>query len=435
MLETEERIEPAPEEAALGRTARLRGSRMLAAWSSPPFRRYFWVQALAMAGRMLQTTLVGYLVYDLTGSDFLLGLVSFMQMVPQLLLAPLVGVIVDRHERRRIIAAQLTVQGAGMLLLAGLAAADLLTVPAIAATVVVMGIANAFSYPSHSSFMPSLVPLRDLQSANAINALMGNTSRTFAPTLAGLVVDASGVTAALLLGTGAYVPAALIVMTVPVLASVVSATAVRGTLDPAARPTVRHDITDAVAYIRTNALLRAALVNDVVPYLFGLSHTALLPAVASDTLDGDAGTLGLLLSLGGAGALLGTLVAGVLTGRGRRGQTIWLSTIGFGIGLLIVASGTSAAVIMPGMVLVGFFQMIYIIQNDTLVQTFAEDRFRGRAVAAQSMVNGLMPIGFLILGTIAELAGLRTAFATGGAALVLFGIGTAIFRPAMRGLR
>jgi MFS family permease len=330
---------------------------------------------------------------------------------------------------------QLGVQAAGMLLLAGLAVVDQLTVPAIAATVVVMGVANAFSYPSHSSFMPSLVPLRDLQSANAINAMMGNVSRVAAPTLAGLLVDLSGVTAALLLGTGIYAPAALIVLTVPVVASVVSATVVRGPLDAATPPSVRHDITDAVAYIRTNALLRAALANDVVPYLFGLSHVALLPAVAGDTLQGDAGTLGLLLSLGGIGALFGTLTAGVLTGRGQRGRTIWISTIGFGAGLLIVAAGNSSLVIMPGMVVVGYFQMLYIIQNDTLVQTFAEDRYRGRAVAAQSMVNGLMPIGFLILGTIAELAGLRAAFAISGVALVASGVTTLLFRPVMRELR
>jgi MFS family permease len=209
----------------------------------------------------------------------------------------------------------------------------------------------------------------------------------------------------------------------------------RGPLDPAAMPSVRHDITDAVAYIRTNALLRAALANDVAPYLFGLSHTALLPAVASDTLHGDAGTLGLLLSLGGIGALFGTLTAGVLTGRGQRGRTIWVSMIGFGAGLLVIAAGSSAVVIMPGMVVVGYFQMLYIIQNDTLVQTFAEDRYRGRAVAAQSMVNGLMPIGFLMLGTIAELAGLPVAFAVSGVALLASGVATFLFRSEMRELR
>jgi MFS family permease len=265
--------------------------------------------------------------------------------------------------------------------------------------------------------------------------MMGNVSRIAAPTLSGFAVDISGVTAALLLGVGIYVPAALIILAVPVLASAVSATAARGTLEPAARPSVRHDITDAVAYIRSNALLRAALANDIAPYLFGLSHTALLPAIASETLDGGAGTLGLLFSMAGIGAVFGTLAAGALTGRGQRGRTIWVSMLGFGGGLLVVAIGTSTAAIMTGMAVVGFFQMLYIIQNDTLVQTFAEDRFRGRAVAAQSMVNGLMPIGFLVLGTIAELFGLRAAFAVSGVALVVSGVATVVLRPIMRDLR
>jgi MFS family permease len=434
-VEPEERLEPAGAPLRAGRLARMRRSRAMAAWDSPPFRRYFWVQALQMAGRMLQTTIIGYIVYDLTRSDFLLGLVSFMQMVPQLLLAPFVGVLVDRVDRKLIIACQLAVQGIGLFALALLSMAGLLTVPAIAAVVVLMGIANATAYPSHSSFLPSLVPLRDLQSANAINSMMGNVSRIVAPAAAGFIIDASGATAALMLGTGLYAPAVFLVMTVPVLAAATQVSTARGPLEPAARPSVRGDIVDAITYIRSNALLRAALANDVVPYLFGLSHIALLPAIASGTLGGNASTLGLLYGMSGAGALVGTLAAGMLSGRGLRGPTIWVSTIGFGVGLLIVALNESAWIIMPGLAVTGCFQMVYIIQNDTLVQTFADPRFRGRALAAQSMVNGLMPIGFLLLGTIAELTNVRVAFAVAGAALIASGIATVLFRPVMRDLR
>lgn len=103
--------------------------------------------------------------------------------------------------------------------------------------------------------------------------------------------------------------------------------------------------------------------------------------------------------------------------------------------MLVVAAGESAYLIMPGLFIGGYFQMVYIIQSDTLVQTFAEDRFRGRALAAQSMVNGLMPIGLLVLGTVAEFAGLKAAFALSGLALVGAGVVTALFRPAMRDLR
>jgi MFS family permease len=418
-----------------GRLARVRGSRALAAWSSLPFRKYFGVHALAMAGRALQMTLIGYIVYELTGNRFLLGLVSFMQMVPQLILAPLVGVLVDRFDRRRILAAQFAIQALGLLVLGLFALAGALTVPVIAVTVVLMGVANAFAYPAHSSLLPSLVPIRNLQSANAINSMMGNATRVVTPTLSGLLIDISGITAALLLGFGIYAPAAGLILLVPLLLAGVTASQARGPLEPAAKPTVRRDITDAVGYIRTNRLLRAALANDIIPYLFGLSHMALLPAVASDVLNGGASTLGVLYGVGGAGAMFGTLVAGMLSGRNLRGPTIWISMIGFGVGLLVIAAGSSAWLIMPGLFIGGFFQMLYIIQSDTLVQTFAEDRFRGRALAAQSMVNGLMPIGFLILGAIAEWAGLAVAFATSGIALVMAGIGTLLFRPIMRDLR
>ena len=431
MLETD----PDVEQQIVPRTGRISGSAALAAWQYPSFRRYFWVQALSMAGRALQTTLVGYIVYDLTGSDFLLGLVSFMQMVPQLLLAPVVGVVVDRFERRRILSVQLATQGLGLGVLGLLALGGWLTVPAIAAIVVVMGIAAAFSYPAGSALLPSLLPIRTLQSAIAVNAMVGNVSRIAIPAGAGFLVDTAGVAAALLLGVGLYGPAAVLVLLVPLMVTAARVTATGGPLEPAARPSVVGDLRDAVAYIRSNRMLRAALANDVVPYLFGMSYVALLPAIASDTLGGNAGTLGLLFSVSGAGALFGTIVAGVLTGRDQRGRTIYTGMFGTGAGLLIVAAGSSQPAIMAGLFVTGLFQMLYIIQNDTLVQTFAEDRFRGRAVAAQSMVNGLMPVGFLLLGAIAELTSTSIAFAVAGAALLLSGLWTTLLRPEMRDLR
>lgn len=431
MLETDPEIE----QEITPRRGRIGGSAALEAWRYDSFRRYFWVQALSMAGRALQTTLVGYIVYDLTGSDFLLGLVSFMQMVPQLVLAPVVGVVVDRFDRRKILAVQLSTQALGLGALGLLALAGWLTVPAIAVTVVLMGIAAAFSYPAGSALLPSLVPIRALQSAIAVNAMVGNLSRVAIPAAAGFLVDATGVAAVLLLGVGLYVPAAVLVLFVPLMVAAVRATAMAGPLEPAARPSVVGDVRDAIAYIRANRMLRAALVNDIFPYLFGMSHVALLPAIASDTLDGNAATLGLLFAVSGAGAMLGTLVAGALTGRGLRGPTICAGIFGTGIGLWIVALSSTQPAIMAGLFVTGLFQMLYIIQNDTLVQTFTEDRFRGRAVAAQSMVNGLMPIGFLLLGVIAEVTSTAAAFAVAGLMLVAAALWTILLRPEMRNLR
>jgi MFS family permease len=427
-----------PDGGRRSRLAPLRDSRALAAWQSHAFQRFFWANAASMGGRQLQTTAIGYIVYELSGSNFLLGLVSFMQMVPQLILAPLVGVLVDRFDRRRIMAAQLTVQGLGLLALAVLALVDLLSVPAIAGAVVVMGMANAFSYPANSSLMPSILPLGAIQSANALRSLMGNVMGIAAPALAGFVIDGAGIGTALLIGAGFYFPAALLFLTVPIIFSAVAVAGQRGTLEQGQASGARgfaHDIADAMRYIRSEPLVRAALANDIVPYLFGLSYVALLPALARDTLHGGAQTLGLLFSATAAGSLFGTLTAGALTGRGHRGRTIWIGMLGYGLSLLIVAAGSTRAVILPGLALTGYFQMLYIIQNDTLVQTLSSDRYRGRTVAAQSMVNGLMPFGFLLLGTIAQLTSVAAAFAVSGVALATGGVYTALFRHTMRQLR
>lgn len=440
MVETQDQVEapaasPVAPPVTAGRLMRLRDSRALAAWRSRPFRRFFWASALAMGGRTLQTTAIGYIVYDQTGSDFLLGLVSFMQMVPQLLLAPVVGVLVDRFDRRKIMAMQLGTQAFGMLVLSLLALVGVLTVPVIAGVVVVMGVAQAFSYPAQSSLLPSVVPLGALQSANALRAMMANVTSIAVPTAAGLAIDLSGIAAALLLGCGLYGPGALLIVTMPIVTSAVVLSHPRGTLEPAAGAGgFGHDIAEAVRYIRGDALVRAALFNDVVPYLFGMSTTALLPALARDTLHGGARTLGLVLSVAGSGALCGTLTAGAMAGRGHRGRMLWIGMTGYGLALLLVASGSTRQVILPAEFLVGYFQMLYIVQSDTLVQTSALDHLRGRIVSAQSMVNGLMPVGFLLLGTIAQFSSISVAFALSGVALVTAGLTTFLFRPIIRRL-
>jgi MFS family permease len=421
---------------ATGLVRALSGSAALQAWQSPSFRRYFWSIVLSYSGRSLQQTVIGFIVYDLTGSNFLLGLVAFMQMVPQLLLAPLVGVIVDNTERRKTLAITFAVQAAGFVLLGLLALFGALTVPAIAAVVVVMGIAGSFTFPASSALLPNVVAREALQSGIAAKSVIGNISRIATPPVAGVLLDIAGVGAVLFLGAGLYLPAGGLVLAVPLLTSAAVATArPRQPFDPSrAVGTVKSDLRDALRYIRGNPLLRAALVNDILPFMCGMAYMAILPAIAIDRLEGDGTTLGILTGVAGVGALLGTLTIGALTGRGRRGTLIWVSMLGWGMAMAAIGFGASFSVILPALFVTGFFQSLYIVQNDTLVQVFTIDQFRGRVIAVQSMINGLMTFGFLAIGILAELAGLTVALAVNGLALATMGIVTLLLRPAMRGL-
>lgn len=420
---------------AAGIVKSLRGSAALQAWQSPPFRRYFWSVLLSYSGRALQSTAIGFIVFDLSGSSFLLGLVAFMQMVPQLLLAPLVGVIVDNTERRRTLALSFAVQAGGFVVLGALALAGLLTVPAIAATVVVMGIAGAFTFPTSSALLPNVVPREALQSAIATNSLVGSVARVAAPPAAGLLLDIAGVAAVLFLGAGLYLPAAVLLLFVPLIGTVAVVARPRQAFDPSrAVGTFKSDLGEALRYIRGNPMLRASLGNEVVPYLCGMSYMAILPAVAIDRLGGDAATLGFLTAAAGVGALVGNLTVSALTGRGRRGTVIWVAMLGWGLSMSLIGIGTSLALVLPALFVTGFFQTLYIVQSDTLVQMFTVDQYRGRVVAMQSMINGLMTLGVLIIGIVAQLAGLTVALAVNGLALAAMGIVTLLFRPAMRNL-
>jgi MFS family permease len=412
----------------------LSNAAFFSAWHSGPFRRFFLSNFLAVAGRSLQMTVIGFIVYELTGSSFLLGLVSFMQMAPVLVLAPLVGVLVDHFDRRRILAAIYGVKSLALLSLGLMAMLGELTVTAIAITVAILGAAGAFSFPARSAILPNLVQRDALQSAIANNSILGTAARVSAPAIGGVAIDVAGIGAALLIGFGLYVPAIALVLLVPLQAASITAAA-RAPFSPQyAVRTFGGDLRDVGKYMRGNKMLRASLVNDIVPFMFGMSYIALLPAVAITTLDGDATTLGLLHGISGIGALAGTIIIGVLSGRGRRGRVIWISMIGWGVAMLTVAAGESRPLVMSGLFFVGLFQSLYIVQNDTLVQIFTIDRFRGRVIAAQSMVNGLTTIGFLQIGLVAEAATVSIAIAVHGIALVTMGLVTLVFRTEMRRL-
>ncbi|HEX2281624.1 MAG TPA: MFS transporter, partial [Thermomicrobiales bacterium] len=407
----------------------LSNASILTAWRSGPFRRFFLANFLSVAGRALQMTVIGFIVFELTGSSFLLGLVSFMQMAPVLILAPLVGVLVDHFDRRRILTITFTTKALALLCLGAISIVGDLSVTAIAVTVIIIGVAGTFTFPARSALIPSLVQRDSLQSAIASTAILGTAARVSAPAAGGLALDLAGVSAALLIGVGLYFPAAIIIALVP-LRLAAETTVARHPFSPQrAVRTFGGDLRDVGHYIRGNRMLRAALVNDIVPFMFGMSYIAILPAVAVVTLDGGASTLGLLHGVSGAGALLGTLAAGTLSGRGRRGRVIWVSTFGWGLAMLTVAAGSTYPSVLAGLFFVGCFQALYIVQNDTLVQVFTVDRFRGRVIAAQAMINGLTTLGFLEIGLVAEAATISLALAVHGTALVLMAFITLLFRP------
>ncbi len=378
-------------------------------------------------------TVFGFIVFEQTASNFLLGLFSFMQMAPALVLAPLVGVVVDAFERRRILALIFTVQSAGFLILTILQFLGALTVPLIGVMVVIMGIAMAFTFPASSALLPGLIPRRALQSAIATNSMLMNTSRIAAPALAGFAISAFGIGFVLASGVGLYLPAVFIILSIPLAAALTVAPAGGA---PARGPAKFFaDLREALGYMRRNAMLRASLVNDIVPFAFGMAYIALLPSLALDVLGGGAGMLGLLYGVGGAGSLAGTFTGAAIAGRVPRGLVIWGGMVGWGAGMMLIAVSSSFAVVVVALVLTGFFQTLYVVQNDTLVQTFAEDRYRGRVIAAQSMINALRTIGFLAIGSLAELFSVPFAIGLFGAAVVAMGIVTLLFRPAMRDLR
>jgi MFS family permease len=375
-----------------------------AAFSSRPFLVFWSTIILSLTGVWIRITAQGWLVYDLTDDEFLLGVVSFCQAAPVLIASPIAGSVLDRVDRRRVLLIVQLVVASTMLILATLAAAGTIEVWHIMVLAVIAGTASGFDWPARLSLVPSLVPPSHLQSAVALNAVAFNASRIVGPVIAGLLIGTVGVAVCFYLNAALYVPFIIALATLAIDRAMP-----RTTLQ---RPF--ESLMDGYRYIWRTPTIRGLLSVDVVPLMFGISYFTLAPAVARDVLDLGARGLGVLQAANGVGYLAGTLAVAGLTGVRGRGRIVVAGVGGFA--LLMIAFALSNNVILSGalILLLGLVVAVYGTLNDTLVQTLVDDDFRGRVLAVYSMLWGLTPIGGLEAGFLANLVGVQAALAING---------------------
>lgn len=377
----------------------------LSAFQSRPFVLFWTTISLSLTGVWVRITAQGWLVYDLTHDRFLLGLVSFCQASPVLILSPVAGAMLDRVDRRRVLLGVQVVVASAMLVLATLVATGLVRVWQIMVIAVIAGSASAFDWPARLSLVPSLVPRDKMQSAVALNAAAFNGSRIVGPVVGGFLIGTVGVAACFYLNALAYLPFV-----------VVLATLALDTTQPSGR---RHEsaignLLDGYHYIWRTPVIRGLLSIDVVPLMFGISYFTLAPAVARDVLNLGGRGLGVLLAANGVGSLLGTTMVALLSGIRRRGRIV-IAGVGL-FGTTIVAFALSRNVYLSLLLIfcLGFVVSIYGTFNDTLIQTTVDEGYRGRVLAVYSMFWGLTPVGSLEAGFLADPYGVGPALAING---------------------
>ena len=380
------------------------------------YRLFFGGQLISLIGTWMQNVAQSWLVYRLTGSEALLGLVGFAGLIPIFLLAPFGGAIADRADRRRVLIAT---QTASLLAALGLALLTLLgavTVWHVVGTAVAFGIVNALDMPTRQAFVPSLVEEADLANAIALNSSMFNGARIVGPAMAGVVLSAVGegwCFAANALSFLAVI-VGLALMRVPAHV-------------PDRHPlSTMKRIAEGFRYAWENAPIRALLFLLGIVSLTGMPYTVLMPVFADRILHGGARSLGLLMAASGCGALAGAFL--LASRRGIRGLGLWiaLAAAGFGASLVLFSLSRTLWLSIGFLVPAGFTMIVQMASSNTLVQSMVPDKLRGRVMSVYSMMFlGMAPFGSLLAGALAERFGAPTTVAAGGivcmGAAALFG--------------
>jgi predicted MFS family arabinose efflux permease len=374
----------------------------------PGFARYLGTLALSMTGMWVRITAMGYLVYDLTDDPFKLGVVSFVQSAPQVLLSPIAGAYIDRMDRRKLlIGVQLTILAA-MVLLTYMIATDTITYGRLLAIAAIIGSMATFDWPARLSLVPRLVPRKFLASAVALNSAVFNAAKVAGPAFGGWLIAAVGMTAAFGYIALVAVPFVIVLITMRHLSGG------RKKADgPIAKPWTT--LAEGYRYMWRTPDIRAMLSVDVIPIVLGMSYIGMAPAVARDVLDLGAGGLGLMLTFNGIGSLAGTLlVARVSSTSRRRGMMVLYAILTFSISLIIFGLSSEIWLSFGIITLLGMAYAFSSTMNDTLIQLRVDDEYRGRVMSLYSTFWGFSPAGALLAGFLANHIGVQWAVAVNG---------------------
>jgi MFS family permease len=370
------------------------------------FRLFFAGQSISLIGTWMTRIATAWLVYRLTRSALLLGTVSFAGQIPTFLCAPLAGVWVDRLDRRRVLVWTQTAAMIQSLALAWLTLSHRVTIPEVLVLSAAQGVINAFDMPARQSFLLQMVEDRaDLSNAIAINSSMVNVARLIGPSLAGLVISASGEGWCFFIDGISYlaVIASLLAMRLPV------AVATRVV------QTMVAQLREGWHYVSTFRPVRTILLLFAVISLMGMPYVVLMPIFAAQVLHGGPHTLGFLMGAAGVGAVISAL--SLVVRRSVRGLTKMLPIAAtlFGTSLILFGLSRTLWLSLPLMLLTGFGMMQGLTVSNTIIQTLVPEDMRGRAMSYYTAAFvGMAPFGSLLAGTLATWIGApRTVMVTG----------------------
>jgi MFS family permease len=378
---------------------------------APNFRLFFSGQSISLIGTWMTRIATSWLVYRLTGSAWLLGIVGFMGQIPTFLLAPFAGVWVDRWNKRNVLVWTQALAAAQSLALAALTLTHRITVRDILALSVLQGLINAFDMPGRQSFLVEMVDdKRDLGNAIALNSSIVNLARLVGPSLAGIVIALYGEGWCFLIDGVSYfaVIASLLMMQLRPLAVLKS------------RDSVFQQLREGWQYVSRFLPIRNLLLLFAVVSLMGMPYTVLMPVFASQVLHGGPHTLGFLMGAAGVGALVSAVLLALRKTVKGLLKMVPISAALFGAGLVAFGLSQVLWLSLTLMLVVGFGMMQGMAASNTIIQTLAPTDKRGRIMSYYTMAFvGMAPFGSLLAGGLAHAMSASWAVVLTGSCCIL----------------
>jgi len=389
----------------------MRLTQFLVALSSRNYRLFFCGQVVSLAGTWMTQTASMWLVYHLSSSAFMLGLIGFANLAPIFVLAPFAGVLVDRVNRHRLL---IGTQVAAMLQSSALAAFALtgnITVNHLLVLTLIQGFINALDMPTRQALVVEFVKRREhLGSAIALNSALFNLARLAGPALGGFVIAGFGAGVCFLIDALTFV-------------AVIVALLLMRLRPRSPRVEQKHpwqDLREGFRYTIGHTPIRVLIILVAAISAVGFSGSVLTPVFARDVFHGDARTLGWLMAASGLGALSGALYLATRKGVRGLGLVITIGGALMGAGLIGFAQSRWLPFGLFFLCLTGTGGVLLMASSNTLVQTLVEDDKRGRVMSFFAMAfTGTMPLGNLMMGVLAGRLNAATALTLGGALCLL----------------
>jgi MFS family permease len=389
------------------------------------FRVYWIGMFVSLVGTWIQTTAQSWLVFQLTNSAFLLGLVGFLGSIPVFLFSLFGGVAADRASKRNIL---IFTQSAFMVLAFALAVftqLKIITPWQIMCIALLNGTVMAFDAPSRQAMVVELVGKKHLLNAIALNSVSFNSSRVLGPALAGILVAVIGMSGCF------YVNAVSFLAVIFALFMVKPESIPRQDKET---PPLK-DLLEGLRHIKNSRLILALIMMVGVSSLFGISYAILMPIFADHILHVGVKGLAMLMSSTGVGAVIAALILARLGDFRYKGKLLLFSSLGFSLALILFGLSRTYLFSLGILVMIGGTSVLAMALINTLLQTNTADALRGRVMSGFMFTfAGMMPFGNLIAGSLSQSFGVSFTVILSGVVCTLFFLAVNMLFPQIRDL-